>query len=232
MVEFYYQIKAKAEADEYSMSNWAFPPVFSGMVEAENKKAAKLIIEEDYGRKFPLRVLEKDLAHENFLLKIEEIKPEDERTRGLFIFRECKQCGQRFRVIDLYNDHNEIYKGTDYCGYHCKESHRLENIGDRGDGWGRNSRPIIYQITNSRTGLSYVGKTLQVFTLRWYQHFYHGGTCKFHQAIKDSKAEEWEFKIVETAIAPEGKDKNEYLLERERFWIEKLNTIENGYNTL
>jgi GIY-YIG catalytic domain len=231
MLDYYYQIKAQS-IEHGRFSNWAFPPLFSGKVTAENKKAAKLLIEEEYGRKFPLRVLEKDLANEHYLLNIQEIKDDDERTKGLFELRECMQCGLNFRTIDLYNDHNEIYKGREYCGHRCRELHRLENIGDQGEGWGRKSRPMIYQITNLATGLSYIGKTTQVFTLRWYQHFYQGGSCKFHQAIKTSKAEDWEFRILETAVAPEGTDKNQYLLDRERYWIEKLDTIDNGYNSL
>lgn len=164
-IDFYYQIKAKSN-DRESFSNWSFPPVFSGKVTADSKKSAKIIIEEEYGRNFPLRVLEKDLEKEHYLLSIQEIKADDERTKGLFDFRDCQQCGQRFRIIDLYNDHNEIYKGKDYCGHHCRELHRLENIGDRGEWWNRNARPIIYQITNINTGLSYIGNhTSFYFTL-------------------------------------------------------------------
>lgn len=231
MIDFYYQIKGRSN-ESGGFSNWSFPPLFSGKVTADNKKAAKLLIEEEYGRKFPLRVLEKDLQNEHYLLNIQEIKEDDDRTKSLFEVKFCGRCGNKFRRIDLYNDHNEVYKGDEYCGHNCREKHRLENIGDRGEWWGRNSRPIIYKITNVRNGLSYIGKTTQVFTLRWYQHFYQGGSCKFHSAIKESKAEDWEFTIVETAIAPDGVDKELYLAERERFWIGHFDTVENGYNTV
>lgn len=230
-MDYYYQIKIQSQ-DQSSLSRWAFPPIFSGKVSANSKSEAKQLIEQEYERKFPLRVLEKNLANEPYLLNIQEISVDDERTQGLFEFRNCLQCNQKFRVIDLYNDHNEIYKGKEYCSFHCKEVHRLENTEIKVDGWGRNSRPIIYQITNIQNGLSYIGKTTQVFTLRWYQHFYQGGSCKFHQAIKDSKVEDWQFRVLEISIPPSGVDKDEYLACRERFWIEKLDTIDNGYNSL
>jgi hypothetical protein len=231
VADYYYQIKAK-EKSEYGFSNWAFPPLFSGMVTADSKKSAKTEIENEYGRKFPLRVLEKDLANEHFLLKIDEIKDDDKRTKSLFEFQDCKQCGKGFRRIDLYNDHNEIYKGTEFCGNHCKELNYQQNRSERIDGWSGREQPVIYMIKNKNTGLPYIGKTTQVFTLRWYQHFYHGGTCKFHLAIKDSCVSDWEFSIVEVIDEiPDGLKKDDFISERERHWITQFNSIENGYNS-
>jgi len=49
-VEFYYQIKGKLSEPELGMyggvQNWEFPPIFCGKVEADDKKAAKAIIED------------------------------------------------------------------------------------------------------------------------------------------------------------------------------------------
>ena len=99
MKQFYYQVKGK-DPSEYSHSNWHWPPLFSGKVEADNKKQARLLIEDEYGRKFPLRVLSKDLEKEHYLLNIREIDSNDVKTLSLFDLKECKECGCKFRVID------------------------------------------------------------------------------------------------------------------------------------
>ena len=92
--------------------------------------------------------------------------------------------------------------------------------------------PVIYRVFNRLTGMSYVGKTTQVFTLRWYQHFYHGGKCKFHDAIKASKKEDWDFSIIETVVTPKDEDLDCFVATREQFWIDEFDSIENGYNTV
>lgn len=230
MPDYYYQIKARAAENEYSTSHWAFPPLFSGKVSAESKQHAKIQIQEEYSRQFPLRVLKKDLDKEHYLLNIQEIDDQDDRTKSLFEFRACLNCQRNFRVIDLYNDHNEFYKGHSYCSDQCKSDHRpTQNVVAAISS--PNSTPMIYQITNLKTGLSYIGQTTQVFTLRWYQHFYHGGSCKFHQAIKQSKFEDWQFRVLETVNYPVGITLEAHLRARERYWIDHYDTISNGYNT-
>ena len=230
IADYYYQIKAKDDS-EYSISSWAWPPVFSGKVSAENKKQAKSLIEEEYDRKFPQRVLKNDLENHHYLLNIREIEDDDERTRSLFYVRECNQCETKFRRIDLYNDHNEVYKGGEFCGIDCKNAHYEQNRPVKTDLSG-NENPVIYRVLNIKSGMSYIGKTTQVFTLRWYQHFYHGGDCKFHKAIKESNIEDWQFSVVESVNIPNDRDRDEYVAERERFWINKLNSIDDGYNSV
>lgn len=230
MIEFYYQIKAR-DNSEYGISSWAWPPVFSGKVSAENKKAAKVKVEEEYGREFPQRVLKKDLDEHHYLLRIVEIREDDDRTRGLFEPRVCMECKSLFKRIDLYNDHNETYKGGDFCGQSCKTIYQDRNRAVPVDVSG-NGKPLIYQILNTRTKMSYIGKTTQVFTLRWYQHFFQGGSCKFHAAIRDSSLTDWEFKIIEEVFVPEGKDRDEFVAERERYWINHFNSIDGGYNSV
>lgn len=46
MAKFYYQIKGRQPAGPNREAEWAWPPVFSGMVEAENRKLAKAQIDE------------------------------------------------------------------------------------------------------------------------------------------------------------------------------------------
>lgn len=225
MIDFYYQIKGK---DVSGFGNWAWPPVFSGRVTAENKKEAKLVIEEDYGREFPLRVLSKDIDNHEYLLRIQE---SSDHTERLFEVKECKQCGNKFRTIDLYNDINESYKGDEFCREECRHLNYEDNRPPRAvyDG---SEKPVIYGIRHVYTQQIYIGKTTQVFTLRWYQHFYHGGDTKFHQAIQDSDITDWEFKVLEQIIIPNDVDSKTYIASREKHFIDMFDSIENGYNTM
>lgn len=227
---FYFQVKGKSD-----WGSWSFPPIYSDRVFAKDKKEAKSLIEEQFDRKLPLRVLNKDRDKEPFLLRITEITEDDIKTKSLFDIRECQLCGNEFRVIDHYNDSNEIYKGKEYCSNNCKvKGYERDKafVSDHFDP--RSQHPtVIYKITNKVSNLCYIGKTSQCFTLRWYQHFYHGGSSKFHSAIKSSKYTDWEFTIIEVLVeAPEGISNADYALERESYWIKKLNTIENGYNSV
>lgn len=245
MIDYYYQIKGKnSQKDEFTMSNWAFPPIFSGKVTAKNKKEAKELICEDYGKQFPLRVLREQLDNNEFLLSIEEIKPNSHIQR-LFEQQSCKQCTTTFYVIDKYNDKNCRNKSPEFCSDKCQEDHRTAHHFKRMDNdlLIGSAMPVIYKITNKVTGMVYIGKTSQVFTLRWYQHFFQFGGSKFHEAIKNSKVTDWLFEVQEIIEFPqvlrEMNDMNSYLdqrekyiFERERHWINHYNSIENGYNSL
>lgn len=228
MIDFYYQIKGKGS------HGWDWPPIFSGKVSAKDKKQAKVEIEKDYGVKFPLRVLRKDIEKENYLLNIREISSDDDRTKRLFELQECKRCEGGFKIIDKYNDSNEPNKGPEFCTQECANEYREQNKSALPSGsFDRNSSSIfIYKIKNIKTGMVYIGKTTQVFTLRWYQHFYHSGSCKFHQAIKESNPVDWEFSIVEQVSVPKGNDVDKFVSEREGFWISEFNSVENGYNSV
>jgi hypothetical protein len=235
MPEFYYQIKGKEGDSDYSYGNWAWPPVFSGKVEAENKKAARLIIEEEYGKQFPLRVLAEDLDNNEFLMSLKEIKPEHQHISRLFDVLECQECGNGFRRIDLYNDRNERYKGTEYCGEDCRDKYRSKHATLTSKSIVHAvSGAVIYQITNKITGMCYIGKTTQAFTLRWYQHFYQGGGSKFHEAVRGSRFEDWTFSVIECVELDKSMSSIEIearIADREQYWINQMDSIENGYNT-
>lgn len=245
MKEFYYQIKGKRGSnDQIGFSHWVFPPIFSGKVSAADKKQARELINEEYGKVFPVRVLHKDIESNDFLLSIEEIK-EDSHLQKLFEPQKCEQCGNTFYVIDKYNDHNCRNKGYTFCSDVCKEENgKMSQFGKMNeDLFNKSSIPVIYKITNKLTGLIYIGKTTQVFTLRWYQHFFQGGSNKFHEAIRKSKISDWIFEIHEIIVFPENlkedkdyrtylADREKFIIERERYWINYFNTIENGYNSI
>ena len=74
--------------------------------------------------------------------------------------------------------------------------------------------------------MCYIGKTSQVFTLRWYQHFYQSGDCKFHAAIKNSNFTDWSFDVIEIANSAEE------VSIREQYWIDHYDSISNGYNSV
>lgn len=239
MPDYYYQIKGKVGDNNNGsyFSNWAFPPIYSGMVTADNKQQAKSIIDAEYGKVFPLRVLQKDLDSNEFLLKIDEIKPDDHHTKRLFITNVCEVCGNQFRVIDKYNDKNVHNKGSAHCSDHCaNEAYQLYRFTrNQNENLSGVHKPVIYKITNAITGLSYVGKTTQAFTLRWYQHFFQPGDTKFHTAIKSCMVHDWSFQVIEVIDTTDIKSTSELekiINERERFWINHFNTVINGYNTI
>jgi hypothetical protein len=243
MKDFYFQIKGKSGSVDKDYvafygrpQNWTFPPIYSGMVSAEDKNSAKSIIDEMYGKKFPLRVLSKDLESNEFLLSVEEIKEGSHRYK-LFEKRDCVYCGDSFYVIDKYNDENQFYKGWDYCTDKCKDSHvdeRRMEWSDKNNLDGIHS-PVVYKITNKITGKCYIGKTTQAFTLRWYQHFFNNKGNKFHSEISNSKLTDWIFEVQEIIDLEENisrKEKESFIFERERYWINHFNSIEDGYNSI
>lgn len=244
MKEFYYQIKGKCGSEQsgsgpFGHTNWVFPPIFSGKVEAENKKEAQKIINEEYDKKFPLRVLNKDLDSNDFLLNIDEINPNNNRYKNLFELKICPQCGETYRVIDKYNDFNETYKGQDYCSQKCKdiEYNTLRVNALENEFINRTNNPVIYKITNKNNNKCYIGKTNQVFTLRWYQHFYQHTNCKFHTEIKNTKLTDWLFEIIEIVdiefkLIMSAKDVDKIVKERETYWINFYDSINDGYNSI
>jgi len=235
--EFYYQIKGRLPEDQLGMgpfnSNWEWPPLFSDKVEAPNKKAAKLLIEEEYGRQFPLRVLANDLKNHAFLLSISEILPEDDVMRRRFAFLDCKECAARFRIIDKFNNPAERDTGPDFCSQSCAEEGRLRRIKDYDLVCSGKLPAVIYLIRQLSTGKCYVGQTIRPITLRWWQHLTYPSESKFHQVIKSTPLTDWQFQALETIALPDDHpNKAAYINDRERHWILHFDCIANGYNTV
>ena len=225
---FYYQIKGKINKNnEYGLfdSNWSFPPIWSDVVQAENKKEAKTLIEEEYGRKFPLRVLQKDLDSNEFLLSVKEIQADDRLLKK----RVCKACGEEFTLLQKYQV-ADVGGGPDYCSRYCYDIVINEERIQYHEEEMRKQLGFIYKITNKKTGMCYIGQTRQIFTLRWYQHFYQMGSCKFHEAIRRSSYVDWTFETLE--VIDVGPDTQKILNERERHWIKFYDSVANGYNSI
>jgi len=237
MPQYLYQIKGKGESSSGSWGTWLFPPLWTDLIEAKDKKAAKQMIDDEYGRVFPLRVLSKDLATNEFLLVIKEIAEDDKHTKSLFVVNCCKQCGHEFKQIEKYQLGNKG-GGKDFCCNECSKEHDKVNALTHfnAEAFTRLRLPVIYKITNTITGLSYIGKTNQVFTLRWYQHFYHGTGSKFHTAIRESKITDWLFEVIEVVEFPveikTNSDIADYVFRREMHHINLNDTIKNGYNSV
>lgn len=230
--DFYYQIKGKQGKDQcYGAGfsdNWVFPPIFSGKISAIDKKEAKILIEDEYKKKFPLRVLKKDIDSNDFLLSIKDMT-NNEYLKGLFESQECEECQMTFRRIDLYNNSNERYKGDCFCSDSCKsinyERKRVVEFNKNVDFY--SAIPVIYKITNKKTSKCYIGQTNQSFTLRWWQHIKWGKSdCKFHEEMRSSNITDWTFEVIHICKTSDELD------ERESYYIREFDSINNGYNTV
>jgi hypothetical protein len=235
--DFYYQIKGRLPDEKAGQgafgSNWDWPPIFCDIVEAANKKEAKLLIEEEYGRHFPLRVLTDDIDKHAFLLRITEVAPEDESLRRKFKHTPCKECGSTFRVIDKYNDPNEPDKGPDYCSKGCAQEGRIQRTKDYELTTSGRLPAVIYLIRQLSTGKCYVGQTIRPVTLRWWQHMTYPSENKFHQVLKSTPLTDWQFSILESiALADDHPNKGGFITDRERFWITEYDCISSGFNTI
>jgi len=83
----------------------------------------------------------------------------------------------------------------------------------------------IYLITNLVNGKQYIGQTVQKPSDRWYRHVStNPSNTVIGRAIKKYGKKFFRFEVVDSA-------KNiEELNIKEANWIDKLNTLENGYN--
>lgn len=87
----------------------------------------------------------------------------------------------------------------------------------------------IYKITNTINGKVYIGQTKQTIEQRFIQHKSHARTGQSHhklaRALRKYGDENFIIELVEVCDY-------EMLNERERYWINIFNSIENGYNIL
>lgn len=81
-------------------------------------------------------------------------------------------------------------------------------------------KTAIYKITNCINNKSYIGQTVNP-DLRWWQHRNGRGSVLLSQALKKYGEENFLFEILEWTENPD---------ERERYLIEKFNSMEKGYN--
>lgn len=225
--------------DYGGFDKWIWPPVWSGKVEAVDRYEARRVVEEEYNRKFIMKE-SAQTKEEPFLLSI---KPMTDYLRKRFELKKCEICGTEYTLNDAYNTGSN----GRFCSVGCSEIYNVNRNGNYGTEYNpfytSVTPPVIYKVTNKNSGKSYVGKSTQSVTLRWWQHIRSGigsngvnGASKFYKAMSESELTDWTYEMIEVIIFPDGcestMDRNKYILERETHWIKELDTIRNGYNTL
>ena len=80
----------------------------------------------------------------------------------------------------------------------------------------------IYKITNKLNGKVYIGQSVDIET-RWKQHIYSTQNSAIHLAICKYGKDNFNFEVVEQTSIEE-------LNEREKYWINYYNSVNNGYN--
>jgi hypothetical protein len=93
-MEFYFDIKARENTEGDSFSKWGWPPVWSGRVEAENSKDARLKVESEYNQKFILKD-GKNTQDNMFLLSL---KPMNDYLAKRFEIVNCTVCGSAYSI--------------------------------------------------------------------------------------------------------------------------------------
>lgn len=234
MPDYYYQIKGKGPG-----GYWSWPPLHSGMIAAANTKEARKLVEEEYGMKLPGSTLKKDGEHQLYLLSFMDMT-EKPYLYERFTKMTCDWCKREYTLNDKYL--LNAGGSHQYCSIECANDFKVAEAIREGlpsvvgaNDFNGIHVPVIYKITNKITGKCYIGKTTQAFTLRWYQHFYQndGGT-KFHAAIREYGADKWTFEIIELVEIPPGTnkfDRHRFMLERETYWMNECNSINDGYNS-
>lgn len=89
---------------------------------------------------------------------------------------------------------------------------------------------MIYKIVNSVNDKVYVGQTIRTLESRLRRHFddatKHPHTLnKFHRAINKYGKDKFRIELIDEASTQKE------LNQKEKFWIRKCNSIDNGYNT-
>ncbi len=223
--EWFYRIKGFTKGKTDFDREWGYRPILAGFIEAESKDKARKMLESELNTVLPMRIKRKDIGEKySFLLAI---YPSDENnyfTRELKKPRTCP-CGSSFILYEKQIALDYQYGGdNDFCGRSCAVKYNLQSRIDWAIENNRAGVPVIYKITNKLNGKCYIGQTHQPFTLRWWQHLNHNETEKFGSAIKESKITDWTFEVIEIVSTAS------LLNERERYHIEKEQSIVNGYN--
>ena len=87
----------------------------------------------------------------------------------------------------------------------------------------KDRKGIIYVHINKINGKAYVGQTVQTLRNRWFKGHY--STCThFYNAILKYGWDNFEHKVLECGLNKEELD------DREKYWIEYFDSVNNGYN--
>lgn len=217
--KFFYQLKAITGAGWYDAAH-----IHSGYIEASDKKEAKKLINYEFQENLKEKIIRKEGVHPpEYRLHLVPSEPHYEEH--FLTERVCEICNESYTILVQRN--LGLYASKETCSPECRV-HKRPKVPEYFDSLDGYQRPVIYKITNKSTGLVYIGKTKQPFTLRWWQHFFHPTDSKFHRAIKDSQIEDWLFEIAETL---EKDVTDEQIAIREQFWIDLNDSHISGYNS-
>lgn len=213
MKSFYYQLKVKEfhDGEFYSGDFWS-RATLKGIVEAKSSKEAREIIKRD--------ILNREIKRgDDVLLSVLEITPDREYLREFFKPRKCLFCGM------VWTPATTEYYG-EYCCRACyeqatqKQKREDEEVFISSD-W-HDSFPVIYRIYDRKNNKNYIGQTIRAFTLRWWEHYKN-----WIQRVENASITDFEFSVLE--VFPKNKNK-EFLSKMEQFYIEKFDSLKNGYN--
>lgn len=238
-MEFYFDIKAKENSSK-EYSDWSWPPVWSGKIEADTRKEARQKINDEYCRDFIMRFSKKN-PDEPFLLSIKEMTP---HLAKRFNVLTCEVCGNDFTLNDKYctnsDNHHNVCSSDCYSQYSSTQTSENEYDFDRNNYL---NPPVIYRIINIKTDKCYIGKSIRSFTLRWWEHIKAGKLSGpntdhcFYLAINQSSLTDWTYQVIE--VVNEYPDscidyltKERFITERESYWINKYDSVNSGYNSV
>lgn len=239
-MKYFYRIKVPSPKENSYGDEWDWKPYDIGYIEASSKAEAKKLIEEEYGVTMCQRSKRTDIGTKSVYM-VQIYEPDDYFDKLWNSEHTCEVCGTKYTKLQRDKAHDFIYIRGEVCSVLCEDKAsraRTESINAQFDFNGIHNA-VIYRIWNKETGQSYVGKTTQAFTLRWYQHFYQSKSTKFHEAIQSSRLIDWSFEIVEsfgfTGKDIMGSDANGYgkiLADREQYWIEQYKALSLGLNSV
>lgn len=96
-------------------------------------------------------------------------------------------------------------------------------------------KSYIYKVENIKNGMVYVGKTRQDYKTRVMNHFREAFNEKtfsvFHKDIRKHGVESFESTLIETIEREKQSDFELVMNQREQYYINYYNSIDNGYNT-
>lgn len=199
--------------------------IIKDLIIADTKKEAREIVEKEYMTLLPMRIQNKDITKESLLLSLYEIE-ENHFTEKFFEYNDCKVCGSKFRPIDKFNIFG-YFGSNEVCSDECNITLRNEQQIQQSSF--EETSPVIYKITQISSGKVYIGKTIRSFTLRWWEHIKSCSGSKFHIEMDSSDITDWQFQVIE--VLPKN-SKNEFILERETYWINHFDSIKNGFNSV
>lgn len=240
---YFYRVQIPFHPYEDASISWKDFKV--GYVEAQSLKEARKLLEDEFDCDMPTKIIKEDSIGSKYKYILKIFPPDAYWDKYWGGTRVCPVCGNEFTVIDKINHFGD--KSVDCCSPDCndisidkhdflKEEVYVHKLMSEEEGI---HQPCIYLISNLKTGMVYVGQTIQYSTFRWYQHFkrpYSGS--KFHNAILDHDLSDWTFQVIEIINDDTLKENNipftnkaNYINQREQAWINHYDSIANGYNT-